>query len=280
VSESCPVAHNPNSTTPFSRERPVMGSSGRVCVVVPKRSDGRPQVGGGSRGEVRDWSPGSRRRLLFGLGTLDFERERGRKGKWVSLTLTYGADPGPARFRRDRDAWLAALRKDWRIRKMVWKVEFHQHWRGGVPHLHMMVLMSGASESTLREFRRWGWDRWEKIAGDRYRFDARWATARVMATYVATDYTMNGRKAAQQRVPDGWGHVGRWWAINGMKARWVTRPLTFREFRVAKALVRHQYAVESSRCVPTDNNGSAWVLTDHGSGFAEAVYGFLQSLPA
>jgi hypothetical protein len=247
-------------------------------VVVPRHRESAAQVGGGSRGEIRDWSAGSRRRLLFGLGCLDFEREAGKRGRWVSITLTYGADPGCERFRRDRLAWLQALRDRYGTTKNVWKVEFHQHWRGGVPHLHMMLLVRNASEGELRALRRWGWDRWQKITGERYRFDARWTSARVMATYVATDYTMNGRKTLQQRVPDGWGSVGRWWAINGLKARWVTRPITHRQFVVARALVRLRYAATSGRCGSSDGQGVAWVLLDDLKAFQDAVWGFLDAV--
>jgi hypothetical protein len=269
--QPCPVAHK-------SAESPVLGFSGRVCVAVPMRSEVRPRGGGGIRGEVRDWSAGSRRRLLFGLGCLDFERERGRKGRWVSLTLTYGHDPGSERFRRDRSAFLRALHHRYGRTKNVWKVEFHQHWRGGVPHLHMMLLVPRASEGELRALRRWLWPTWARVSGGDHRVDARWASARVMASYVAADYTMSGRKAAQQRVPEGWGHVGRWWAINGMGARWVTRPVTYREFRVAKALIRQRYAVESGRCGSSEDWGSAWVLTDKAEGFAAQVFGFLEEM--
>lgn len=266
--EPCPVAHK-------SPNHPVIGSSGRVCVVVPRGLPSGKRRGGGERGQIREWSPGSRRRLLFGLGCIDFERERGKGGRWVSLTLTYGHDPGSDRFRRDRDAFLKWLRRRYPGCKYVWKVEFHQHWRGGVPHLHMMVLVPNGSEGRLRSLRRDGWDAWAKVAGSRYRFDARWAEARVMATYVAADYTMGGRKLIQQRVPDGWGLVGRWWAISGLRARWITRPITHRQFVVARALVRLHYAATTTRCGSSDGFGSAWVLSDSGESFVEAVTGFL-----
>lgn len=268
MSKPCPVAHK-------SADHPVMGSSGRVCVVVPRGRPGRGR-GGGVRGQVRDWSPGSRRRLLFGLGCVDFERERGKGGRWVSLTLTYGHDPGSERFRRDRSAFLRALHHRYGRTKHVWKVEFHQHWRGGVPHLHMMLLLPNASEGSLRGLRRWLWPTWARVSGGDYRVDARWAEARVMATYVAADYTMSGRKLIQQRVPEGWGLVGRWWAINGLKAQWVTRPITHREFVVARALVRLEVAASSARSGSSDGFGSAWVLTDSGAAFVEAVTGFLE----
>jgi hypothetical protein len=227
---------------------------------------------------VRDWSPGSRRRLLFGLGCLDFERERGKRGKWASLMVSYGHDPGPEKLRRDRLALLQALRDRYGTSKNVWKVEFHQHWRGGVPHLHMMLLVPRGSEGELRALRRWLWARWERISGGRHYVYAGWATARVMASYVAADYTMKGRKDVQQRVPDGWGHVGRWWGINGMRARWTTRPVSWSQFRVAKALVRQRYAVESGRCGTSEDRGSAWVLTDKAAGFAAQVFGFLEEM--
>jgi hypothetical protein len=269
ASESCPVAQKRYSAA-------VLGHSGRVCVVRPPQKSGVKQRGGGPRGEIRNWSPGSRRRLLFGLGCLDFERERGRGGRWLSVTVTYGHDPGSERFRRDRKALLMMLRKHWGNPKHVWKVEFHQHWRGGVPHLHLMVLMQNASESKLRAFRRWLWPTWERISGGSYRVDARFTTARILATYVASDYTMQGRKEVQHRVPEGWGNVGRWWAINGLKANWVTRPLTVREFARARALVRLQVASDSGRCGTSYGFGSAWTLSDSGEAFSEAVMGFLE----
>jgi hypothetical protein len=253
-----------------------MGWSGRVCVAVPPHRESGKQVGGGVRGEVREWSPASRRRLLFGLGCLDFERARGKGGRWVSLTLTYGKDPGSERFRRDRRAFVEWLRRRYGNTKHVWKVEFHQHWRGGVPHLHMMLLLPNGTEGRLRSLRRELWPAWERIAGGSYRVDARWTTARVLATYVATDYTMS--KAVQHRVPDGWGKVGRWWGIVGLAPAWTTRSLGWQEYRIAKALIRHRYACESGRCGSTEDFGSAWVLTDKGEGFAAQVFGFLEGL--
>jgi hypothetical protein len=268
--QPCPVAHK-------SADSPVMGWSGRVCVASPPHRESRKQVGGGDRGEVREWSAASRRRLLFGLGVLDFEGAQGKGGRWVSVTLTYGQDPGADRFRRDRANFKRELHRYFGgSPKHVWKVEFHQHWRGGVPHLHLMVLMPNGSNGRLRAFRRWLWPTWERIAGGSYRVDARWTTARVLATYVATDYTMS--KAAQHRVPDGWGKVGRWWGIVGLAPTWTTSVLGWQEYRIAKALIRHRYACESGRCGSTEDFGSAWVLTDKGEGFAAQVFGFLESL--
>jgi hypothetical protein len=268
-SQSCPVAHK-------RYDDPVMGFAGRVCVVAPRYRESL-RKGGGPRGEVRDWSAGSRKRLLFGLGCLDFEREQG-KGRWVSVTLTYGHDPGAERFRRDRKALLMMLRKHYGRTKHVWKVEFHQHWRGGVPHLHLMLLLRRGAEGDLRKFRRWLWPTWERITGASYRVDARWTEARVLATYVAADYTMQGRKAVQHRVPDGWGKVGRWWGITGLSPRWVTRPLRHREFVIARALLRQHYAVQTGRCGTSEGFGTTWVLSDSGESFSEAVTGFLESL--
>jgi hypothetical protein len=99
-----------------------------------------------------------------------------------------------------------------------------------------------------------------------------------MASYVAADYTMQGRKADQQRVPDGWGHVGRWWGVNGMKPHFVTRPVTHQEFRIAKALIRNRYATETGRCTISTDFGSAWVMVEQASDFVDWVMGFIEDL--
>jgi len=248
--------------------------------VVPPRLSTKGK-GGGLRGEIRGWSAASRRRLLFGLGCLDFEGEvRRHGGQWVSVMVSYheNHDPGPVKLRDDRLKLLDAIRYRVGVRRLVWKIEFHRH---GGPHLHLMVWVPFTSSSQLRAFRSWTWAKWEAISGRRNYVYVGTATARVFATYISADYTMNGRKGYQYRVPDAWQHVGRWWAIVGMEARWTTRPVSDPAFlKLHRVLRRHRQAnaTYKIRCGRSRRPGKMWLLANDPVAMQGSVNKYLDSL--
>jgi hypothetical protein len=97
----------------------------------------RVQVGGGQRGPIYGFSPGSRRRLFDCVNKLDRE---GIKGI-VFVTLTY-----PGEYSRDWRDWKRDLMSFWkRLDRAyghldvaaLWRLEFQQR---GAPHFHLLLI--------------------------------------------------------------------------------------------------------------------------------------------
>lgn len=108
-------------------------------------------VGGGRRGRVVEFSPGSRRRLMRLLNSID----RSRVPEPLFFTLTYPGD-----WPRDPRVWkkhLKAFRERMKRRygkfPAVWRLEYQ---RRGAPHFHLLVFLD-VPRSTLREFVSTGW---------------------------------------------------------------------------------------------------------------------------
>jgi hypothetical protein len=279
ASQSCPVAHK---FSPAFIEAPVVGFSGRVAAVDWRGRHTRQ--GGGVRGEVRGWSAASRRRCLFGVGTIPFHKLRRKLGgSWVFLTLTYGEDPGPDVFRRDRKVFLDRLRRRLGGERLFWKVEFHQHWRGGVPHLHVLtwVPWSEKDRHSLAEFRAWLWESWKGTTGRPWRVDASLCDVRDTAMYLAFDMA-KWEKGQQYRVPASWQHVGRWWAFRGLYADWSTFRLDAGTYRKVHRLVRRYRQANAPRKIKCGRNrqaGRMWALGVTEGALAADIARYLQSLP-
>ncbi len=253
--EPCPVVHK--------SETHVVGCSGRIVAAVPRRSEANQKRRWVTkRGLIRGWSRDSRRRLMFGVGCIDFRRVREKfGGAFVSVTVTYRDDPGPELFRRHRLKLLDRLRYELGERRLVWKVEFQ---RRGVVHLHLLVWVPFDDAEGLRSFRLWLWSAWEGITGERLRVDARWTTAQDLARYISADWTMD-RKAYQYRVPATWSHVGRWWGIVDLPAEWTTVAVDQETFVFARRTLRRYRQSKSRykvRCGRSQGLTTIWALGD------------------
>jgi hypothetical protein len=90
--------------------------------------------GGGVRGRVNEFSPGSRRRLLKLFSRFDISKENPP----VFITLTYPAEyPSPKVAKKHRRAFEARLLRHAPGCSLVWRLEFQKR---GAPHFHMVVF--------------------------------------------------------------------------------------------------------------------------------------------
>lgn len=234
----------------------VLGFAGRV-VETKFVGDQQEQVGGGERGTIKAWTAASRRRFLFRMAALDFNRLlKLWGGRFVFMTLTYRDDPGPERFHRDRDVFLKRLHRQVGARRWSWKVEFQAR---GVPHLHVLAWVPFTDQGGLSQLRLWSWNAWDQVVGQsarigvRARVDVGWCGARDVARYIAFDQTRYS-KAYQFKVPESWHVVGRWWAISGLPAEWSFANITARELVVVQRLLR-RYRRSQSRYRPKFGRG-------------------------
>lgn len=159
--------------------------------------------------------------MMYRLSTLDFHELPGIP---EMLTLTYPADfPVDGRIVKRH---LFMFRRAW-FRRFgaqpigVWKLEFQ---RRGAPHFHLYV---GRPVMPWREFLWWARMTWYRIvaSGDEkhldqgVRLDRQFVSAvrskGKIAGYFAK-HNAKGTKSYQNRTPEGFESVGRWWGYWGM----------------------------------------------------------------
>lgn len=120
------------------------------------RSDAVQHAGGGKRGKVRGFSPGSRRRLLEKLNRLEVpENERA-----FFVTLTYHLDlPDFETAERHRRAFLERIRRRFPKACAPWRKELQK--RGAI-HFHLIFL----GLPMLPELHAWLLRQWQEVTGD------------------------------------------------------------------------------------------------------------------
>ena len=192
------------------------------------RSEGWEQVGGGRRGDVREFSEGSRRRLRMKLQAIEWPCEFQHS---IFVTLTYPGEmdsPFMPDDGRTVKRHLKALALRYKRRfgvpmRCVWKLEYQKR---EAPHLHLALVPHEpmAAECLPDEFiesqRRWFAQAWWEIvgsgcekhrkAGTSLEFFKSSDPSGYFASYVGDD-----RKEYQHQVPDWFSHVGRWWGVLG-----------------------------------------------------------------
>lgn len=107
----------------------------------------RPQVGGGKRGAVYEFSRKARRNLLNYMNSLNTEKIK----LPYFITLTY-----PKEYPRDKGSWTEHFNRRFRRRferkygqvPIIWRKEFQKR---GAPHFHLLVFLD-APVGELREF--------------------------------------------------------------------------------------------------------------------------------
>lgn len=327
--ESCPVAHNSKSSPdrvglPVSGvalrrvvdpetgevaydERPtrgVLSFAGRVVDCRPVLTDLKA-VGGGIRADIKCWSAGSRRRLLYRMASLDFRRlSRTWGGRFAFVTLTWRDDPGPVEVARQRNHFLQRLGDRLGARRWVWKLEFQ---RRGAPHLHLLVWVPSESDEALADLRRWTWDAWDDVTGGHLLWAGRtfpvpvgrglnrvgvdWCRAKDVARYIAFDLTKS-KKGYQFKVPESWVQTGRWWGSSGLDAEWLHVPLDVQDTISIRRMLRRYRQANSrgkarfGRCkglsriwVIGNDSGTLIESIDRFFGLAPVIVGRLESLP-
>jgi len=125
--------------------------------------------GGAVRGVVKEFSAGSRRRLMGKLASLDRDEvmDRNRLLKPIFITLTYGQSwPGPDESKRHLRALVRRIERASDRISGIWRMEFQER---GAPHFHLMVFGAvGTGEKryvfTKEDIKRM----WGAVIGEKY----------------------------------------------------------------------------------------------------------------
>lgn len=150
------------SQAPRSTIRRAVGGS---ITTIKYPSGKKSQVGGGVRGEIREYTPQTRRRFLNFLNSIPKNTPNP-----LFITLTY-----PDAFPTDRGTWKRDF-KVWADRLMrklnrkapaVWRLEFQDRKSGEnagriAPHFHVLLF---AGDLDLGEFRSWLSQSWYEVCG-------------------------------------------------------------------------------------------------------------------
>jgi hypothetical protein len=284
--------------------------SGRLIELQTTLDGQSVQKGGGTRGDVTEFTWASRRRLLKLIGSVSWAVVG---EKWF-VTLSYPDDfPTDCRVAK---AHLKAFRKAFeraygRSAVAVWKMEFQG--RGAV-HFHLLIpkpdrgvyawtLQFPGLGDPLAEFRQWCAETWFRVVGSGDVRHLLAGTGVELSTSDCAKYFsyMLKEKGYQNAVPNGetvWvegrGEVvrpvmtnpGRFWGVWGYKSEFKGVLLTRAEFvalnRTLRAWERSKrFVVEGghvtlrpgSRKRRRKGDGSNWFLMPPGSG--PLIYKFL-----
>jgi len=94
----------------------------------------RSSGSGGVRGEITEFTPASRKRLLDTFATIDLAR----CGRPIFVTLTYGQCwPDNETAKRHLDTLLKRFRRRFPLCSCIWKLEFQSR---GAPHFHLIFF--------------------------------------------------------------------------------------------------------------------------------------------
>lgn len=156
------------------------------------------------RGDVIEFSRKSRQRLRFVAANTDARFT-------TMITLTYPAD-----YPADGQVVKGHLHRflGWLLHnypgQYLWFIEFQKR---GAPHFHVLYRGSIGVTLSLRKVSR----TWYEIvgSGDRRHLNAGTRVERLRSVEGAAHYAVKyAQKMAQKRVPDGYKHVGRFWACS------------------------------------------------------------------
>lgn len=279
---------------PTSRELPTIcgvryAVNGNLCkIFVPtpeSKSAGVPPKGrANSRGDVGDFSRGSRRRMLNLLNSID--RERVQADDVWFLTLTYHNEWG-----HDFEKWkghLATLWKRFRRRFgarsacLIWKLEFVDRKSGDrvgdtAPHYHCLLIWKDG-KPCVTEFRTWIASAWNEIAepGDEQHLLAGTqcdpARGWCGVTNYAAKYTS---KQTQQLIDPSTGEIhknGRWWGVQErslLPIRFESDELTEAQSLALRRVLQKKAIAEESnskrpnwRTVRFRKNRRGWAVRD------------------
>ncbi|MFP7706550.1 hypothetical protein [Trueperella sp. LYQ141] len=186
-----------------------------------------------SRSKIVKWSRKSRARMCKRLAELDYSPLFvGGASAPVMLTLTLPGDfrtctPDGDVFKRQVSRFRERWFRKWGTRLVgVWKLEFQ---RRGAPHLHILTTIP---VSAGRGFAQWFSRAWMEsvnhpdeserakhlIAGTGIDWSyVRYASNPALVAAYFTKHGMFWAKAYQNRVPEGWENVGRFWGYWGLK---------------------------------------------------------------
>lgn len=196
---------------------------------------GKEQKGGGKRGKVQEFSPASRRRMLYLVGKIE------RVKLPIMVTLTYPGD-----FPASGETWKNHLRRWYQRLKrrlpgagLIWKLEPQKR---GAPHFHLLVW--GVDRVPLGEFRAWVSRSWYQVVGSG---DERHLHAGTRCEQIrdrrgvlayATKYL--GKVISEMDAEkNGWDQPGRFWGVKGAECiPWASLVQVAVTYRQAVKLLR------------------------------------------
>lgn len=189
-----------------------------------ERSPSDPSLSAPPRGKVTSWSKRSRARMARRLAELDYAPmllDPSRPPAMVTLTLPADfrtSTPDGAAFKKQVKVFRNRWERKWGPLRAVWKLEFQLR---GAPHLHML-----ACPPQDAGFREWLSTTWADVVShpDRKQREAHQRAGTNVdfgrglrnrdPRRVAVYFSKHGQfadKDGQNRVPEGWEDVGRFW---------------------------------------------------------------------
>lgn len=209
-------------------------------ITVAKPKIEQPQVGGGKRGKVKEFSKAARRRMLYMMAKTD------KTKKPIMITLTYPLNfPGsPGEWKRHLKLFLKRLVYTYPAAAGVWKLEPQKR---GAPHYHILCWMP---VFMMAELRLWVSKVWFEVvnSGDPLHLLAGTRVELVKSERGVMAYAgkyvgkVTDDLNLSEEVRGSWGQAGKWWGIfqrdNIPWAVLVTCELTYSEACKVMRLMR------------------------------------------
>lgn len=261
---ACHTAHN-------GSVKAYLSGSGTVVELKAEGFQSRPNKGGGKRGEIKLWSKASRRRLLYRLSEVEWEKIP--VTELFHVDLTYPGEFWPDGRKIKRDLKALRCRLDRLFGKgnygLWWKLEFQ---RRGWPEFNCVLRvlrvpiswvkrfpgLEVSQEAFIILFRKWLAKAWNEIAapGNEKHLKAgtevsRPRNKRKMALYMVKYLAKTGgRKEYQHTVPEGFTGLGRWWGIINSELFPVNREIVevpIYAFHTIRRIIRRYCRSNSTR---------------------------------
>lgn len=262
-------------------------SSGLSSVAVVRRvSYAAARVGGGRRGEVREFTWASRRNMMMTLSRLTWHPEAMHV---LSLPDDWSAFCDGRLFKKILHSWLVSARRY--IGRVFWFLEFQGR---GAPHVHVLTERMPSAALQLRMARTWARlickysyqppEAFDKIVSvhtyshEGYSGSGRnrsaWQTERKDRGFVryATKYAF---KMEQKRVPDCMRSVGRFWGYTGDLADWSALACTSSQWADALLYIHTEGACLSNVPYLKQVTGVWRDRSDGGRQWVQSARGFL-----
>lgn len=181
------------------------------AIIKADRPKGMARKGGGVRGQITDFSRGSRWRLMKLMGKLLTSSIP------LFVTLTYPAEFSldPKDWKRDLSTFFKRLKRRFPHSSALWKLEPQQR---GAPHYHMFIW--GVDEMQLRI---WIAQAWFEVvdSGDIKHYYHGVKVEQVRSWAGVRSYASKYMGKEQAKQP-GWEFPGRWWGVfNAPKLPWA-----------------------------------------------------------
>jgi hypothetical protein len=187
----------------------------------------RPEGSGGKREKSTHFTMSSRKSLEEKLYRVDWEKYPKLK-QTVFVTLTYPNehDLTKEQTKRDLDVFIKRIMRKYSGTGGFWKMEFQRNTQQ--PHYHLILLFK-KDIGKITEFRKWVAESWFKIIETDNEDVLRVGTSAdprkkgaiemiyYMVNYITGNEKIRKDKSYQERVPERYKAMGRWWGIISKK---------------------------------------------------------------